>query len=206
MVTIKLLVEGGKMTPGPAVAQQLGPMGLNLGQIINDVNTKTSDFKGMNVPVNLDVDPDTKEYTIKVMSPPVSELLKKELKIDKASGERLKNTVGNLAFERIIFVAKQKHENMLSNTLTDSIKSVLGTCQAMGIIVDSKEIKQIQADLKEGKYDAMIKAEKIEVDAEKQKELNDHFKGIKSKEDAASKAAAEAAEDKKEKTKEEPAA
>jgi len=81
MVIIKLLVEGGKMAPGPAIAQQLGPMGLNLGQIISDVNTKTADFKGMNVPVILDVNPDTKEYGISVSSPPVSELIKKELKI-----------------------------------------------------------------------------------------------------------------------------
>ena len=59
MAIIKLLVEGGKMTPGPAVAQQLGPMGINLGQLISDVNDKTKSFAGMNVPVILDVDADT---------------------------------------------------------------------------------------------------------------------------------------------------
>ena len=41
MTTIKLLVEGGSMTPGPAIAQQLGPMGINIGQVISDVNTAT---------------------------------------------------------------------------------------------------------------------------------------------------------------------
>ena len=38
---IKLLIDGGKMTPGPAVAQQLGPMGINMGQVISDVNAAT---------------------------------------------------------------------------------------------------------------------------------------------------------------------
>ena len=192
MVTIKLLVEGGKMTPGPAVAQQLGPMGLNLGQIISDVNDKTGDFKGMNVPVILEVNAETKEYSISVSSPPVSELLKKELKIQKASGSRMTDTVGNLAFEQIISVAKQKHDNMLSNTLMASVKSVLGTCQAMGVLVESKEIKEINDEVAEGKYDTMVEAGKTDVSPEKKTELDNYFKGVKSSQDAAA-AAEEAA-------------
>ncbi|MAG40214.1 50S ribosomal protein L11 [Candidatus Pacearchaeota archaeon] len=192
MVTIKLLVEGGKMAPGPAVAQQLGPMGLNLGQIISDVNDKTGEFKGMNVPVTLDVNPDTKEYTITVMSPPVSELLKKELGLEKASGERLKHVVGNLAFEQIISVAKQKHDNMLSNDLIASVKSVLGTCQALGVIVESKEIKEVNKEVNEGKYDAMVQAGKTDVSPEKKQELEDYFNDVKSSQDAAAKAEEEA--------------
>ena len=42
---IKLIVDGGAMKPGPAVAQQLGPMGINLGKVIEDVNKETSEFK-----------------------------------------------------------------------------------------------------------------------------------------------------------------
>ena len=195
MVTIKLLVEGGKMAPGPAIAQQLGPMGLNLGQIISDVNEKTTGFKGMTVPVVLDVNPETKEYTIAVMSPPVSELLKKELGVEKASADRIKNVIGNLAFEQVISVAKQKHDNMLSNNLMASVKSVLGTCQAMGALVDSKEIKEINEDVAEGKYDAMIEAGKTDVDDEKKAELAAHYNDLKAKQEAVSKAAeAESAE------------
>jgi large subunit ribosomal protein L11 len=200
MVIIKLLVEGGKMAPGPAIAQQLGPMGLNLGQIISDVNTKTADFKGMNVPVILDVNPDTKEYGISVSSPPVSELIKKELKIQKASANRITDTVGNLAFEQIISVAKQKHDNMLSNDLMASVKSVLGTCQAMGVLVENKQIKEINSEVEEGNFDAMVKAEKTEVDPEKRKELDEYFTQIKAGQDEAAKAAeAEAAAEAEEK-------
>ena len=39
---IKLLIEGGDMKPGPAVAQQLGPMGVNMGKVISDVNESPS--------------------------------------------------------------------------------------------------------------------------------------------------------------------
>jgi len=178
MVIVKLLVEGGKMTPGPAVAQQLGPMGLNLGQIISDVNEKTSGFKGINVPVVLDIDVKTKTVSITVLSPPTSELLKKELGIEKGSGARLKTRVGNLAFEQVISVALQKHENMLSHDFVSSVKSVLGTCQSMGMLVDSHEIKEVMKDFNEGVYDAMIKAKKTDVDDEKAQELKDYFAEI----------------------------
>jgi large subunit ribosomal protein L11 len=203
MVTIKLLVEGGKMTPGPAVAQQLGPMGLNLGQIISDVNEKTAGFKGMNVPVVLDIDSDTKAVTITVLSPPTSELLKKEIGVDKGSAARLKNRIGNLAFEQVISVALQKHDNMLSNEFVSSVKSVLGTCLTMGVLVDNHEIKEVMKDFDEGVYDAMIKAEKTEVDPEKAAELKDYFTKIDEAqvaEKAAEEEAASAAETTKEDT------
>ena len=102
MAIIKMLVEGGNMKPGPTIAQQLGPMGLNLGKVIADINAATTDFKGMNVPVNLDVNPKTKTYTIAVLSPPTSELIKKEAGIELASGNRKKLIVGNLAIEQLI--------------------------------------------------------------------------------------------------------
>jgi len=181
MVSIKLLIEGGNMKAGPAVAQQLGPLGINMGQVIDDVNEKTKNFKGMNVPIVLDINSSTKTYTINVKSPPTSELLKKEVSISKASGARLKLTVGNIAFERVLSVALQKHDNMLSNDILDSVKSVLGTCQAMGIIVDSKEVKDVFSDLSQGKYDAIIKAQKVDVDDDKSKSLKSFFDGLNKK-------------------------
>lgn len=191
MAKIKLLVEGGKMTPGPAVAQQLGPMGINMGKVISDVNSATSDFRGISVPVVLDIDVKTKEYKITVMSPPTSELLKKELGVEKTTGERMNIKSGVLAFERIIFVAQQKHENMLSTNFKSTVKSVLGTCQAMGILVDNKEIKEVMKNLEEGIYDAMINAKKTEVDEDKTKEIRSFWKIIEDKQKALLKSAEE---------------
>jgi large subunit ribosomal protein L11 len=78
---VKLIVDGGNMKPGPSVAQQLGPMGINLGKVISSVNEATAGFKGTKVPVEIDVNTKTKDFAIKVFSPPVAELIKKELKI-----------------------------------------------------------------------------------------------------------------------------
>ncbi|MBU2576815.1 MAG: 50S ribosomal protein L11 [Nanoarchaeota archaeon] len=188
MVLIKLLVEGGKMSPGPAVAQQLGPMGINMGQVISDVNEATSEFKGVTVPVHLTVDPKTKKFSIKVLSPPTSELIKKELKIEKASGARLKQKVGNLAIEQVIAVSKAKHNSMLSNEFISTVKSVIGTCQALGVLIESKQPMEILDEIAEGKYKEEIEAQKTDVNPEKKKELDTFFKGVEAEQEAIKKA------------------
>jgi large subunit ribosomal protein L11 len=188
MAVIKLMVEGGKMSPGPAVAQQLGPMGINMGQVISDVNAATSEFKGVTVPVHLTVNPETKEVTIKVLSPPTSELIKKELKIEKASGARLKQKVGNFAIEQVISVAKSKHAHMLSNDFMATVKSVIGTCQALGVLIENKETKEIMEEIAEGKYKEEIEAQKTDVDPEKRKELDTFFKEVEEEQEAVQKA------------------
>ena len=189
----------GKMTPGPAVAQQLGPMGINMGKVISDVNEATQEFKGVTLPVHLTVNADTKEVTIKVLSPPTSELLKKELGIATASGARLKQRVGNLAIEQVISVSKAKHDAMLSNDFMATLKSVIGTCQAMGVLIENKEIKEIMQDIEEGKFAEEINAKKTDVDSEKRKALDDYFATIAEKQEAVKKAedAEKAAEEEK---------
>jgi large subunit ribosomal protein L11 len=178
MALIKLLVEGGKMVPGPAVAQQLGPMGINIGEVISQVNKETQNFKGITVPVHLNVDSKTKKFTIKVLSPPTSELIKKEAGIEKASGARLKQKVGNLAIEQVISVAKSKHEHLLSHDFISTLKSVIGTCMALGVLIESKDPKEVLQEIAEGKYAEEIKSQKTEVSAEKKKELEAFFAGI----------------------------
>ena len=82
------------MKPGPALSQKLGPAGINIGQVISKVNEATKNFKGMKVPVELDVNTSTKEFKIKVFSPPVSELLKKEYQSNAAGMQQMLNEFG----------------------------------------------------------------------------------------------------------------
>lgn len=208
MAVIKLLVEGGKMTPGPAVAQQLGPMGINMGKVISDVNEATKEFSGVTLPVHLTVNQETKEVSIKVLSPPTSELIKKELGLKTASGARLKQRIGNFAIEQVISIAKVKHDSMLSNTFNATLSSVLGTCQSLGVLVENKEIKEIIKDIKEGKFAEEITAKKTDVDPDKRKSLDSYFETIAAKQEALKKAedAEKAAEEEKKAAKTAPAA
>jgi len=192
MTLVKLLVEGGSMSPGPAVAQTIGPMGINIGEVISKVNEATSEFKGVTVPVHLNVDPKTKTFTIKVLSPPTSELIKKELKIEKASGARLKQKVGNFSIEQVISVAKAKHKSLLSKEFVSTVRSVIGTCQALGVLIENKEPKEILDEIKEGKYSLEIESKKTETSQEKRKELDAYFDEIAEKQEAVKKAEEEA--------------
>lgn len=196
---IKLLVEGGSMKPGPAISQKLGPLGINLGKVMQDVNKATENFKGLKVPVELDVNPKTKSFEIKVSSPPVAELIKKELGIELGSGNPKKLKVGNISIEQIISIAKTKLDNMLARDLKQAVKSVVGSCVSLGIMIEDKEAKEIEQEIVAGKFDKEIKEEKIQAAPEKLQKLNQFFADVKRKQDEMirkeeeAKAAAEAA-------------
>ena len=190
---VKLLVEGGAMSPGPALAQKLGPMGINMGQVITDVNKSTSSFKGIKVPVELDVNPSTKAYTIHVFSPPVAELIKKEMKLEKGAGDHKNAKVGNIAIEQIISVSKTKLPTMLERNLKNAVKTVVGSCVSLGLFIESKEAVEVAKEVEEGVYDKLIKEEKTEVSPEKRKELDQFFAQYKLKLEAKIKATQEAA-------------
>jgi len=189
---VKLMVDGGKMAPGPAVAQQLGPMGINLGKVISDVNEATKGFAGMKVPVELDVDPKTKTYKIRVFSPPVAELIKKEIAAEKGSGEPGKYKVGNIPFERVVAIAKTKMINLLAKDLRSAIRLVVGTCVSLGVLIDSKNAKEVEKDILAGVYDKEIKEEITEPTEEKKKKLGEFFEVLKAKQEKEKKALEEA--------------
>lgn len=200
---IKVLTDGGSMAPGPALSQKLGPLGVNMGLVIQKVNDATKNFKGMKVPVEIDINPSTKNVEIKVFSPPTSELLKKEISVEKGSGMQDKIKVGNLSIEQVINVAKTKYGNMLARDLKAAVKNVVGTCVSLGILIENKHPNEIQKEIEGGKYDEEIKSEKTETSKEKRKELDDYFKKVKEEQEKvlkaeqaakeAEKAAAEAA-------------
>ena len=197
---IKLLAEGGAMKPGPALSQKLGPAGIPLNQVIQKVNEATSDFQGLKVPVELDINLKTKKFEVKIFSPPVSELLKKELGIQKGSGAQLKIQVANASIEQVILVAKTKMQNLLCKDLKSAVKIVVGTCASLGILIENKSAKEIEKDIDEGKYDKEISQVETETPPEKKKILDEYFDEVQKKqeiilkqEQAAKEAAAEQA-------------
>lgn len=189
---VKLMVDGGQMQPGPTIAQQLGPMGVNLGKVISSVNEATKGFAGMKIPVEIDVNPKTKEFKINVSSPPVAELIKKELGIEKGSGKPNTIKVGNIAFERLVAIAQTKMPNLLAKDLMASVKLVVGTCVSLGVLIDNKEAKEIEIEINTGRYDKEIKEIIIEVSEEKKAKLEKFFAVRKAKQERDLKAIEEA--------------
>jgi large subunit ribosomal protein L11 len=150
---IKLLVEGGKANPGPPLGPALGPLGVNVAQVVQKINQETAKFSGMKVPVILTVDRKTKEFQIEVGSPPVSVLVKKELGLEKGAKTPGKETVGNLSLSQVIQIAKQKG----GKDLKAKVKEVLGTCKSMGVTVEGKDPVEVQREIEEGRYEEELK-------------------------------------------------
>ena len=129
--TIETMVEGGKASAGPPLGPALGPLKVNIPDVVAKINEKTKDLAGMKVPVKVTVDTDTKEFEVEVGSPPIAALVKKELGLDKASEEPGKKRVGDLTNQQAKKIARQK----FGSDDEAFINQVKGTCRSMGITV-----------------------------------------------------------------------
>ena len=147
---IDALVDGGKATAGPPLGPALGPLGINISDVVKMINTKTKDFDGMKVPVKITVYPETKKFDVTVGTPPVSALIKKELGLDKGSGNPRTTKVGNLNLEQIKKVARMKTDSLLGADLKARVKEVAGSCVAMGITVEGMDPREFQTQLGSG--------------------------------------------------------
>ncbi|MFP4401668.1 MAG: 50S ribosomal protein L11 [Candidatus Nanoarchaeia archaeon] len=150
--TIDVLIEGGKATAAPPLGPALGPMKVNIGQVVADINSKTADFKGMKVPVKVTVDTKTKEYTIKIGTPPASQLIKSELGIKSGSATPSQTYVADMSVDQIKKVARMKQDSLLANTQSAAVREIAGTCYSLGVKIDGKKPKVFIADVKAGKY------------------------------------------------------
>jgi large subunit ribosomal protein L11 len=192
MTSIKVLVEGGKATAGPPLGPALGPLGVNIGEVIAKINEKTRDFEGVTVPVTVSVDA-KKKFEISVGKPPTSQLILKEVGQQKGSGDI--NKIGNLAIEQVIKIAKQKMDALKVHDTKHAVLQVVGTCQSLGVLVEGEEAKETIARIKEGNFDKVISEERTEVSKEKMEELKEELEEAEEeiKEELAAKAEEEKA-------------
>ena len=153
---ISSLVTGGGASAGPPLGPALGPLGVNIMEVIKAINEKTKDFEGMKVPVTVLVDPDTKKWDIEVGIPSASALILKEAGIQKGSGASGTEWVGDVTIDVIAKIANTKLEKSYASSLKSVAKTIIGTCLTLGIKVEGKTPKEISADITEGKLDERL--------------------------------------------------
>ncbi|MFB5621606.1 MAG: 50S ribosomal protein L11 [Candidatus Nitrosomaritimum yanchengensis] len=153
---ISSLVTGGGASAGPPLGPALGPLGVNIMEVINAINDKTKDFEGMKVPVTVSVDPDTKQWDIEVGIPSAAALILKEAGIQKGSGASGTEWVGDVTIDAIAKIANTKLEKSYASSLKSVAKTIIGTCLALGIKVEGKTPKEITAEINEGKWDEKL--------------------------------------------------
>ncbi|MDH3277824.1 MAG: 50S ribosomal protein L11 [Nitrosopumilus sp.] len=153
---ISSLVTGGGASAGPPLGPALGPLGVNIMEVIKAINDKTKDFEGMKVPVTVLVDPDTKKWEIEVGIPSAAALILKEAGIQKGSGTSGTEWVGDVTIDAIAKIAKTKLEKSYSSSLKSVAKTIIGTCLALGIKIEGKTPKEITVEINEGKWDEKL--------------------------------------------------
>lgn len=151
--TVSTLVTGGQASAGPPLGPALGPMGVNVMQVISAINEKTKDFEGMRVPVTVSIDPATKKWEIEVGIPSSAALLLKEAGIQKGSGTPTSNWVADVKFDTIVKVAKTKMDSSYATSLKSVAKEIIGTCVSLGVKIEGRTPKEITAEINAGKWD-----------------------------------------------------
>jgi len=140
---VSLLVEGGKASAGPPLGPALGPLGVNVGQVVAKINEETKQFAGMRVPVVVRVDPATRSFTLVVGRPPVAALLLKEAGKEKGSGKPKTEVVGDVKLDAVKRIAEAKGEDLFGRTIEEKMNQVIGTCVSLGLTVDGEDPRSL---------------------------------------------------------------
>ncbi|MDE1871426.1 MAG: 50S ribosomal protein L11 [Candidatus Micrarchaeota archaeon] len=147
--TIAGLVEGGKATSGPPFGPALGPLGVNIGAIVGEINEKTKQYAGIKIPVKVHVDTATKSYRVEIGAPPTSALILKELGIQAGAKEK-GQIVGNITLEQVKKIATAKEAKIYGNSMGQRVNQVLGTCNSMGVTCEGESPRETIRKIKTG--------------------------------------------------------
>ena len=152
---VEALVPGGKASAGQPLGPALGPLGVNVAQVVAKINEQTKDLNGMQVPVKVIVKSRT-EFEIEVGTPPTSALIIREIGVEKVTGD--KTIIGDLTMEQVLKIANIKRKGLLSKTLKNAAREVIGTAGSLGATIDGMPSKEAQLAVASGKYDEILEA------------------------------------------------
>ena len=131
---IKLQIKGGAANPSPPVGPALGSKGVNIMDFCKQFNARTQDKAGKVLPVIITVYSDT-SFAFVVKQPPVAVQIKEAAKISTASAEPNRNKVGQITWEQVEAIAKDKMSDMNCFTVESAMRMVAGTARSMGVSV-----------------------------------------------------------------------
>jgi large subunit ribosomal protein L11 len=135
MGQLKLQIPAGKANPSPPVGPALGQRGINIMEFCKAFNAPTQDKGDMIIPVIITVYED-RSFSFITKTPPVSNLIRKELGIEKGSSVPNKDKVGKLTKEQVRKIAEIKLPDLNTNDVEKAMKSIAGSAARMGVEVE----------------------------------------------------------------------
>ena len=131
---LKLQITGGKANPAPPIGPALGQHGVNIMEFCKGYNEATKDKMGEIVPVEITIYKD-RTFSFVLKTPPVSELIKKQLKLEKGSPNPNTNILGTLTMAQVDEIVKIKMQDLNANSLEAARQIVEGSARSMGVKV-----------------------------------------------------------------------
>jgi large subunit ribosomal protein L11 len=132
---IKLNLPAGEATPAPPVGPALGQHGLPIMDFVKAYNERTADKKGQIIPAVITVYED-RTFSFVTKLPPVSEMIKKELGLEKGASEAGRQEVGVLTRQQVEKIAKEKMADLnCGDDLGAAKRIVEGTAKSMGVTI-----------------------------------------------------------------------
>ena len=132
---VKLQIPAGQATPAPPVGPVLAQHQVNISEFCQKFNDATRNNQGFKIPVEIKVYED-RTYDFQLKQPPVAELLKKAVNIEKASGMPNKKKVAKITKAQLKEVAIKKMPDLNTDDIEQAMKIVEGTAKNMGIEVE----------------------------------------------------------------------
>lgn len=129
---IKLQIPAGKANPAPPIGPALGAAGVNIMAFCKEFNAKTQQQAGDILPVVITVFAD-KSFTFITKKPPVPQLLKKAVGIEKGSAVPNRDKVAKITRSQARKIAEEKMQDFNADNLEAATNIVLGTARSMGI-------------------------------------------------------------------------
>lgn len=129
---IKLNIPAGTATAAPPVGPALGQHGLPIMDFVKAFNEKTKDKQGNILPVVITVFED-RTFSFITKEPPVAEMIKKALNLEKGSGKAGREFAGTLSKAQVEQIAKAKMPDLNANDIPAAMKIVEGQARSMGV-------------------------------------------------------------------------
>lgn len=132
VAVVKLQLPAGKATPAPPVGPALGQHGINIMGFVKEYNEKSASQAGSIVPVEVSIFSD-RSFSVKLLTPPASDLLKKVAGAAKGSGTPNRTSAGSITKAQLRQIAQQKMQDLNALDVEGAEKIIAGTARSMGI-------------------------------------------------------------------------
>ncbi|MCD6567489.1 MAG: 50S ribosomal protein L11 [Dehalococcoidia bacterium] len=132
---VKLQIEAGKATPAPPVGPALGQHGVNIMAFCKEYNDRTASQDGFIIPAEITIYAD-RTFSFVVKKPPVSDLLRRAVGIEKGSGNPKMQKAGKISKDKVREIAGSKMPDLNTTDIEMAVKIIEGSARSMGVEIE----------------------------------------------------------------------